>query len=122
MLTTVENFLDDLKTGFIDGTKECTFECHSIMLGALTKNTAVREILESGIGYYLLRMSISKAVQIVKAIKPLDIVWRLSGGGGLHQCRFSLSDVVSTFARSVMDDVKPLELSRFNGTATKIHM
>ena len=101
--------MDDLKTSFIDGTKGCTFECQSILLGALMKNMVAHGILKGGRGYYFTGMSVAEAVHAVKAIKPLDVSWA-PNGYGYHHCSFSLGDVTSTFAESVMDNAKPLEL------------
>jgi hypothetical protein len=87
------------------------------MLAAVTKNIVAHGMYEVGGGYYLTQMSISKAVQVVRAIKPLDIEWRPKGGSW-HNCRSSLSGVVNVFVESGMGDVKPLELDNFNSIAS----
>lgn len=85
------------------------------MLGVLMKHMIAHGILDGGRGCHFQGMSVSKAVQAAKAMKPLDIDWRPKSGGW-HQCSFSLSDSVSVFARGVTDDVKPLELDTFDST------
>ena len=116
ILVAITAFLEKLKTGLIDGTIGCTSVCQSIMLGALTRVIGTCGIIESWGGYWFREMSVSRAVQAVKSIKPLDIEWRPKGGGW-HKCRSSLSEDVSVFIRSGMDDVEPLELDEFSSTA-----
>jgi hypothetical protein len=102
--------------GFIDGLWGCSYECQSITLGTLTKNMAAQGILKDRTGPYFQGMSVSKAVQAVEDIRPLDIEWRPKSGSW-HECRVSLREHMNVVATRGRNGVKPLELDNFKGTA-----
>ncbi len=73
----LKTFLEDLQTGFLEGTKGCSFECQSILLGALIKKLVASGLLERGPGCYFKGMSVAKAASAVQALQPPDTLkWR----------------------------------------------
>jgi len=114
-------FLKALKYDLITDKSGCTFECQSILLGALVKHMAAQKILKAGEGNdFFQGMSVKQAVEAFHTFHPLNIKWQLSGLSRHYcQCGFSLNEDKSAIARRVLKGVKGLELSDFNDKATK---
>lgn len=112
--STLEASLEELKDDLITGKQGCTFECQSILLGTLMKNMAAHGIFLGREGFYFQGMSVTKAVQAVEAITSLNVSWHKKRSGYYHACKFSLSDVTSTYARSSMDVATPFGLKELD--------
>jgi len=113
-LSTLEASLEELKDDLLAGKQGCTFECQSILLGTLMKNMAARGIFRSREGSYFQGMSVTQAVQSVEAITSPDVSWHKKSSDYYHGCKFSLSDVTSTYARSSMNVATPFGLKELD--------
>lgn len=101
--------LQDLKYSLLRGTEGCSFECRSLLLGALIKYMHDDGLLEDTLKTPYGGHSLVDAIKRVQAMKSPDHDWhRDPVDDYLGACPFSLSNLTQPLIDRVKEDIKGL--------------
>ncbi|RYP42997.1 hypothetical protein DL768_010139 [Monosporascus sp. mg162] len=104
--------LHSLKLKLINGTYGCSFECRSILLGALIKNMHDDGLPDDGVETPVQGRSLIDVINKTREMKSPSKDWHQPtlGYPSYSSCQFSLSSLTAPSLKEVVGNIKGLEL------------
>lgn len=100
--------LQKQRNDFLDDTRGCSFECNSIMFGALTKQMRLSALLSPEPAAPFIGLRYQELVRKIRSFKTP--YWSNSGSYGRHYCRAS----GAFLPEAIKDNVTGLNLERYS--------
>jgi hypothetical protein len=109
------SLLYKLLESFRNGTKSCSFECDSILLGALIKEMQIQPLFSEQLAVPFLGLSVAATTEAIQALRsPNWCSWTGSGKRSQkHSCDFS--EFTNPVIDGMADEMKGLTLKMYTG-------